>query len=259
MTESQNFEQTRAIAGWFQYTDSTDSTNRELMQLQGQLPSWAVSVTDLQTAGKGRADRNWDAPAGTSLLASVLIRPVGMPATEFGWLPLIAGLSMADAIAEFSGSVRAGVKWPNDLLIAEQKVCGILSELLPDANGVVIGSGVNVYQNKDELAVETATSLSLESISVPSIDGLLATYLLQLKRNLAEFEQTYTDFENSSLYSRIKNACISIGRPVKVILPNQSEFLGEAVDLDPLGRLVVRGTGETLTVSAGDVMHLRHN
>ncbi len=254
-----DFAQSRALAAWFNHTEAIDSTNADLLSQAANLPSWSVSVTDLQTAGRGRSGRNWDAPAQTSLLASVLIRPAVVPATDFGWLPLIAGLSMADAITRFSGRVVAGVKWPNDLLIGENKVCGILSELLPDATGVVIGSGVNVFQSAAEIALDTATSLAVEEIAVPSIDDLLATYLNELKHNVVEFEAHHSQFENSELYSRIRNACISLDRNVRVILPSGEEYLGVAVDIDTLGRLVVQRGVETLAVSAGDVMHLRHN
>jgi BirA family biotin operon repressor/biotin-[acetyl-CoA-carboxylase] ligase len=259
MTASPDFARSRSLTSYLLHSAETDSTNRELLTGAADLPNWAVSVTDLQTAGRGRSGRSWEAPAGSSLLASVLIRPLGVAATEFGWLPLIAGLSMANAISSFGGAQRAGVKWPNDLLIEEKKVCGILSELLPDASGVVIGSGVNVFQRESQLPIDTATSLAIRGISVASLDELLALYLVELKRNIEEFESVRGDVDACTLRSRIKDACISLGRQVRVILPNQTEFIGEAIDIDPLGRLVVRSSSDTISVAAGDVVHLRHN
>ena len=259
MSQSQDFAGSKSLAAWFEHVESVDSTNRRLLEASAQLPSWSVMVADLQTGGRGRSGRHWDAPAASSLLASVLIRPVGVRATEFGWLPLIAGLSMVDALASLSGSVRAAVKWPNDVLIRDQKVCGILSELLPDASGVVIGSGVNLFQTREQLPIETATSLSLEGLQLDSADQLLRAYLFQLQRNVGDFEAIGGELEGSDLLQRIRAACTTIGRDVRVILPNSHEFLGRATDIDVLGRLVVLGAGETLTVSAGDVVHLRHN
>lgn len=259
MTASQDFARSRSLTSYLLHSAQTDSTNRELLATAGDLPNWAVSVTDLQTAGRGRSGRSWEAPAASSLLASVLVRPLGVAATEFGWLPLIAGLSMANAISSFGGTQRAGVKWPNDLLIEDKKVCGILSELLPDASGVVIGSGVNVFQSESELPIDTATSLAIRNIQVESLDELLAAYLSELKRNVEEFESVRGDVDACTLRSRIKDACVSLGRQVRVILPNQTEFIGEATDIDSLGRLVVRSSNDTISVAAGDVVHLRHN
>ncbi|MEN9713773.1 MAG: hypothetical protein RLZZ164_437 [Actinomycetota bacterium] len=259
MTTAQGFERSRSLTSYLQHSAETDSTNRELMAASADLPNWAASVTDLQTAGRGRSGRTWEAPAGSSLLVSVLVRPLGVSATEFGWLPLIAGLSMANAISSFGGAQRAGVKWPNDLLIDEKKVCGILSELLPDVSGVVIGSGVNVFQTEDQLPLDTATSLAIRGIRVESLDQLLAAYLTELKRNVEEFESARGDVDACTLRSRIKDACISLNRQVRVILPNQTEFIGEAIDIDSLGRLVVKSANDTISVAAGDVVHLRHN
>ena len=259
MSHSPDFARSRPMAAWLEHLGSVDSTNRLLLEKAAELPGWAVMVTDLQTGGRGRSGRVWDAPAASSLLASVLIRPVGVRATEFGWLPLIAGLSMVDAIAALSPKVRAAVKWPNDVLIRDHKVCGILSELLPDASGVVIGSGVNLFQTREQLPIDTATSLTLEGVEIAEVDELLAQYLRELRRNVDEFEALAGELDGSDLLQRIRAACTTIGRDVRVILPDSSEFLGVATDIDALGRLVVRGSSETLTVSAGDVVHLRHN
>ena len=253
------FPRSSALTPSFGYVPSTDSTNRYLLEYAADLPSWAVYVADQQTAGRGRSGRHWDAAPGSSMLASVLIRPIGVRPTELAWLPLIAGLSMVDAIASLPGSVRADVKWPNDVLIHERKVCGILCELLPDASGVVVGSGVNVLQNQDELPVENATSLKIAGTHIGEVDELLYAYLRQLQRNIAEFESLAGELDGSELLDRIKAACTTISRDVRVVLPNDKEFFGVAVDIDGLGRLVVRGSSETLAVSAGDIIHLRHN
>ena len=259
MSQTPSFARTRPLVPWFGHVVSIDSTNRHLLANASDLPNWAVMVADLQTGGRGRSGRTWDAPAASSLLASVLVRPVGVPATQFGWLPLIAGLSMVEGISALAPSVRAGVKWPNDVLIRDHKVCGILSELLPDASGVVIGSGVNLFQTREQLPIETATSLSLEGVELGEADELLYQYLRSLKKNVAEFEALNGELDGSDLLQRIRANCVSIGRDVRVVLPSGHDFHGVANDIDALGRLVVRGSSETLAVSAGDVVHLRHN
>ena len=186
-----DFPLSAQIAQRFDWVESTGSTNTDLIAgataEPSAYPDFTVLVTAEQTAGRGRAGRDWQAPAATSLFVSVLLRPGNVPATQFAWLPLIAGLSMANAISQFAGAKRAAVKWPNDVLIGESKVCGVLSELLPDASAVVVGAGVNVFQTRDQLAVDTATSLALEGIAVDSLDELLSAYLKNMRAQLDEF------------------------------------------------------------------------
>lgn len=247
---------------------STASTNSDLTAAAtsrpADYPHLSVLVANEQTAGRGRAGRDWTAPAGSSLIASVLLRPNAVSATQFAWLPLIAGLAMANAISQFglnlSDSVqRARVKWPNDVLIGEKKVCGVLSELLPDASGVVVGAGVNLFQPAEQLPIETATSLALEGIRVQSIDDLLAAYLKNLDDYTDEFVALAGDIDGSELHSQIVAACTTIGRQVRVLLPDSKEFSGEAIAIDGLGRLVVQNQSETRSVTVGDIVHLRHN
>ncbi|TPG84233.1 biotin--[acetyl-CoA-carboxylase] ligase, partial [Pseudomonas caspiana] len=131
------------------------STNLEAARLA---QPWRVVVTDHQQAGRGRLGRAWDTPANTSVTLSVLLPA---PDQGRGWLPLATGLAVRDALAEVA-DVDSGLKWPNDVLLpsdGERKVCGILCELQPA--GIVVGLGINVDQDRDELPVDTATSLRL--------------------------------------------------------------------------------------------------
>ena len=258
-----SFEKSAQLAARFESVASTGSTNSDLITWAGSStndwPDLSVLVTAEQTAGRGRSGREWQAPAGSSLFVSVLLRPRSVAASQFSWLPLVAGLSMANAISGFSGSARAMVKWPNDVLIDDKKVCGVLSELLPDLSGVVVGAGVNVYQAADELPVETATSLALAGIQVQSLDELLAAYLRNLKRNYEEFVALSGEVGGSELHAAINATCTSVGREVRVVLPGDQEFVGQALEVDLLGRLVVQNATETRAVSVGDIVHLRHN
>lgn len=258
-----NFAKSLHFAGRLDWVESTGSTNSDLIAAavadSNAYPHLSVLVAGEQTAGRGRSGREWQAPAGSSLFVSVLLRPESVAPTQFAWLPLIAGLSMANAISQFAGAQRATVKWPNDVLVADKKVCGILSELLPDARSVVVGAGVNVFQMPEQLPVETATSLALESIRVESLDDLLAAYLQNLGMHTDEFVALAGEISGTDLHEQISLACSSIGREVLVILPNEQEFIGQATSIDSIGRLVVNNETETRSVSVGDVIHLRHN
>lgn len=257
------FEKSSKVAARLDSVASTGSTNSDLIAQAGkgsaEWPDFSVLVTAEQTAGRGRSGREWLAPAGSSLFASVLLRPRSVAPSQYSWLPLIAGLSMANAISAFAGSTRAMVKWPNDVLIADKKVCGVLSELLPDLSGVVIGAGVNVFQTKDELPVDTATSLAIEGIGVDSLDNLLEQFLKNFKRNYEEFVALAGELSGSELHAAINATCSSVGRQVRVVLPGDQEFIGTATEVDALGRLVVANETETRSISVGDIVHLRHN
>ena len=258
-----DFEKSEKVAARLESVATTESTNTDLIAAatanSAEWPDFSVLVTAEQTAGRGRSGREWQAPAGSSLFVSVLLRPSAVPATQFSWLPLIAGLAMSNAISGFAGSTRAMVKWPNDVLIADKKVCGVLSELLGDLSGVVVGAGVNVFQSQDQLPVPTATSLAIESIEVGSLDDLLAAFLTNLRRYYEEFIALAGELAGSELLAAINSACSSIGRDVRVVLPGDQEFLGRATAIDDLGRLVIQGETETRAVSVGDIVHLRHN
>lgn len=253
------FPLARAQSAHFESVASTGSTNSDLIARAAELPDFSVLTAGEQIAGRGRSGRSWEAPAGSSMMASVLLRPTTVSPTQFSWLPLIAGLSLANAISSFGGSTRAMVKWPNDVLISDLKVAGVLSEALTDLSGVVIGAGLNVFQTREQLPVETATSLALAEIRVASIDAVLAEYLRQLRKNYQEFILLSGELAGSKLLQSIKDACTTIGRPVRAIMPGDKELLGEAVDIDDLGRIVIAHDGKHTPVSVGDIVHLRHN
>ena len=254
-----DFPLAAAQSSHFESVASTGSTNSDLIAQAATLPDFSVLTASEQVSGRGRSGRSWEAPAGSSMMASVLLRPGTVAPTQFSWLPLLAGLSLANAVSSFGGSQRAKVKWPNDVLIGELKVAGVLSEALPDLSGVVIGTGLNIFQSREELPVETATSLQLEGISVPSLDAMLAEYLKHLRRNYDDFVSYRGELAGTELLTAIKNSSATIGRSVRVIMPGDKELLGEAVDIDDLGRIVLAHDGKHTPVSVGDIVHLRHN
>ena len=165
----------RASATSLEILPVAGSTNDELVgrAALADLPEFTVLVTDNQTAGRGRLGREWIAPPGATLAISVLLRPVlphGEPLSleHYGWLPLLSGMAMTRAVASVlpDGDERVGIKWPNDVQVNGAKVCGILAELLPGGDAVVVGCGVNVSMTADQLPIPTATSLALSGASL---------------------------------------------------------------------------------------------
>jgi BirA family biotin operon repressor/biotin-[acetyl-CoA-carboxylase] ligase len=120
--------------------------------LDPSLPEGALAVADVQTAGRGRLGRRWEAPAGTAVLASVLLKPP--PGRALPQLSLVAGVAVAEAI-ERVAALPARIKWPNDVLLADEKVAGILAEARGGA--VVLGIGVNVDQTQEQLPAGAAS------------------------------------------------------------------------------------------------------
>ena len=244
----------QAAAG-FEYLEQTGSTNADLLAKAQGLPEFYVVATDFQTAGKGRMDRSWEAKPGSSVMASILLRPQFSESSGIGWLSLLTALAISRSISALGP--KPLIKWPNDVLIADKKVSGILAEAASDLSCVVIGFGINVNQSIQELPVETATSLSIETAQAVNRDQLLANVIENLKQLYSELVSAGGSAEASGLRAAILDASATIGSQVSVEFPDGKKAFGLAKDIDATGRLVVETQSQTLTVSAGDVLHLR--
>jgi BirA family biotin operon repressor/biotin-[acetyl-CoA-carboxylase] ligase len=162
----------------YRYEEVCASTQR---LLRDDDPEGAVAAADEQTEGRGRLGRKWQAPSGTSVLVSVLLRPAVEP-PRLPELSLVAGGAVAEAIADVTG-IDPAIKFPNDVLVAGKKVAGILAE--SSEGRVVLGIGVNVNQRADELprdAQTEPTSLAIEVGDRVDRGDLIAAVLLRLER-----------------------------------------------------------------------------
>jgi biotin-[acetyl-CoA-carboxylase] ligase BirA-like protein len=239
----------------------TGSSNTDLVTAAaGGAPEGSVLAAEVQTAGRGRLGRTWMSPPGAALTFSVLVRPRAVPVTSRGWVPLLAGVALACALRDHA--VPATVKWPNDVLIADAKVAGILAEQA--AGAIVVGLGINVSTQRDELPVPTATSLALASDGpTPGRHELLVSVLGWLEhwyRRWATPAAPGTrpgDAQACGLRPEYLRLSATVGQPVEVSLPGGQVLAGLAQDVDEAGRLVVRGPSGPVTVSAGDVVHAR--
>jgi BirA family biotin operon repressor/biotin-[acetyl-CoA-carboxylase] ligase len=242
-------------AAGFEYLKQTGSTNRDLLAKAEALPEFYVLTTDFQTAGKGRMERSWEASPGSSVMASVLLRPSFAESSGIGWLTLMTALAISQAIAKLGQDPK--IKWPNDVLIGDKKVSGILAEASADLSCVVVGFGINVNQTMAQLPVETATSLLVETGSPTDRDQLLADVIQNLKQLYLELTEAGGDATISGLREAILKVSATVGQQVSVEFPDGKKAFGKAKDIDAAGRLMVETSTETLTVSAGDVLHLR--
>jgi BirA family biotin operon repressor/biotin-[acetyl-CoA-carboxylase] ligase len=260
----------RAIAPDLDWLDSAGSTNDELVARAAGTRDLAVLLTTDQRAGRGRLGRQWVAPRGTALAVSVLLRPT-LPGGEplglehYGWLPLIAGVAMARAVASIvpSGDERVGLKWPNDVQVDGAKISGLLGELLPTGDGVVMGAGLNLGMTRDQLPIPTATSLVLTGAALSGdalTDAALSAYLGALGELYTDFVRVGGDADGSGVREQVLDWCTTLGQEVRVQLPGGDDLLGTATDVDRAGRLLVRRSldGHSQAVAAGDVTHVRY-
>lgn len=253
----------RHSALWTELTvvRSTGSTNTDLLtrarpdQLQG-----AVLIAEHQTSGHGRHGRSWQSPPQAGLHVSVLLRPPpSVPRERWGWISLLAGVALTDALGPLAEQPVA-LKWPNDVLIGEagdeKKVAGILAEATADA--VVLGFGINVTTRSEELPVPTATSLACAGGRCTDRAPILLAALRALEQRYLGWVGAGGDPVAGDLRADYRAVCGSLHRQVTVELPDSSTFTGKAVDVDGEGRLVVRAPGgQRRALAAGDVTHLR--
>ncbi len=240
------------------FFETLDSSNLEGKRLLAADPEAAgtVIVCEEQTAGRGRRGRSWVSPPGAGIWTSLILKPQ-IPPQAASMLTLVAGMAVHRAIGN-GFDLQPQIKWPNDILLRNRKVCGILTEMSVEdmeMTGVVIGIGINVTNQAfpEELS-EIATSVSLELDR--AADALIDRAEL-LCRLLRDFEYYYTRFmqtqDLSLLMDEYNACCINCGRIVNVIAPDQV-YQARAIGIDAQGRLRIRlADGTEKAVSSGEV------
>lgn len=230
---------------------STGSTNADLAAAAraGAEPG-RVLVAGEQTAGRGRRARQWVSPPNTSISMSLLLAPA-QPVENWGWLSLLAGLAVADALEELAPEPgRVELKWPNDVLIGGGKVCGILSEHVPTRCGsrAVVGMGINVGLEAHQLPVAGATSLLLEGWPQDHA-AVVAAVLRHFQRHFRQFEAA------GHLRGEYAARCASIGTPLTITVTEDQVVHGTGHGVDASGCLQVATAGGIRSFAVGDVVH----
>ncbi|HEY2303939.1 MAG TPA: biotin--[acetyl-CoA-carboxylase] ligase [Acidimicrobiales bacterium] len=231
--------------------DRIDSTNRYLLdEARVGAAEGAVAVAAYQTAGRGRRGREWTAAPNASLLASVLLRPTGLAADRRHLVTAAVALAAASACEAVAG-FRPSVKWPNDLVVEDRKLAGILAEV--DGDAIVVGLGMNLNWGAEELPLGavSADALAGRSVDPGEMLAALLTHLEDRCRQLDHPDGLLAITEDSRASSA------TVGRDVRVELVDHT-VVGRAEEIDDHGHLHVRTVGgATLEVTAGDVIHLR--
>jgi BirA family biotin operon repressor/biotin-[acetyl-CoA-carboxylase] ligase len=236
----------------------TASTNTDLLD-NPAAPDGSVLVAEYQSAGRGRLDRPWTSPPRAGLTFSVLLHPQ-TPIATWGWLPLLAGVAIREGVVAVTG-VDVALKWPNDLLAGPQrkKIAGILvqTQAQTAAPACVIGCGLNVTNEADELPTEQAGSLALCGARDVDRTALLGTVLDRLDAWLGRWYGARGDAEVAGLLAAYRGCCATLGQDVLVHAIDGAVLRGTAVDIDRDGRLRVDTTTGERAVGAGDVEHVR--
>lgn len=236
---------TRFAARNIKCMEETDSTNEEAKRCR-TMPDGSLFIAEMQTAGKGRRGKGWEAPKGSGIYMSILLKPEISP-ESVSQLTLVAGMAVCRAIGG-----NAGIKWPNDIVIGSRKVCGILTEMSAEpecVNYVVCGIGINVNTPSfpEELS-ERATSLFLETGETHSRAELIAAVM-------NEFEPLYEGFLRGGfvgLREEYCRLCVNTGKVVQVICRGETT-IGTAVDVDENGGLVVDTENGRISITSGEV------
>jgi BirA family transcriptional regulator, biotin operon repressor / biotin---[acetyl-CoA-carboxylase] ligase len=216
-------------------------------------PEGAVLVAEHQVAGRGRLDRVWTSPPRAGLTVSFLLRP-DVPAARRGWLPLLTGVALAEAVGEVTG-VRASLKWPNDLLALDgRKLAGILAE--GSGTAVVVGVGLNVSTTATELP-DTGTSLSRVTGATFDRAPVLLAFLRAVERRYRTWTADLGDPVSSGLARDYLAWSSTVGADVVVDLPDGSTLEGTATAVDWDGRLVLATPEGQVELASGDVRHVR--
>ncbi|WP_169986168.1 biotin--[acetyl-CoA-carboxylase] ligase [Microbispora sp. H10836] len=236
--------------------ERTGSTNADLARTVRESPAeGAVLVAEAQEAGRGRLGRPWTAPTRSGLTFSMLLRPE-VPLARQGWLALLVGLAAASAVRRIA-EVDVRLKWPNDLMVGERKLAGILAERVDRA--VVVGMGLNVSLRREELPVDRATSLAIEDAACTDRDPLLRAILREVESHYRDWVAADGDPDASGLRAAYLAWSSTVGQEVRVELPGERVLTGLATGVDASGHLLVRGQDGDHALSAGDVVHVRRD
>jgi BirA family biotin operon repressor/biotin-[acetyl-CoA-carboxylase] ligase len=246
---------TDRIGQYMELHHTIGSTNARAKELaQEGAPHGTLVAAEEQASGRGRLGRSWVSPPGMGIWMSIILRPSFLPSFA-PRITVLAAMAAADAVNRVTG-LKAGIKWPNDIIISAKKVCGILTEMQADPDQIefiVVGIGTNVNIPKDGFPTEisgSATSLFIESGTKVDRNRLLADIL-------GSFEALYNRYEKSGSFSDLladyKLRCITLNRRVRVV-GRTEEFTGTAIDLTDNCELIVRlDDGTQRTVLSGDV------
>jgi BirA family transcriptional regulator, biotin operon repressor / biotin---[acetyl-CoA-carboxylase] ligase len=206
-----------------------------------------VLVANYQSDGKGRLDREFIAAPSAALLFS-LFKKVTRPRDEWNFIALLTALSITEALTDLDKKITLSIKWPNDILVNDKKVAGLLCQ--GENDGVIVGVGLNVGMQETELPVVTATSLYLEKFSQLDRNEILKRIL----RSFREKFEVWHEQGSAPFISQYENLCSSLNRDIQIVWPVGDSQATQATGISIRGELILN---DGVLVNSADVLHLR--
>lgn len=253
-----NMNDTGPVERYIYVLDSVDSTQTMAKDLARRLcKEGTVVISEEQTSGRGRLDRTWNSPAGNNLYMSVITYP-RMEPSMLHLINLAAGLAVVSSIREVC-HLDCTLKWPNDVLFEERKICGILSEASIESDRihfVCVGMGLNINQHISEFPAELREKAGsiIASTGKPADRGILAANIVSdLHYWINQLEVHGPD----PILTSYRQICSTLGHRIQITTGNR-QYQGTAVDITSRGEIEVETEGQRLVFSAGDIIHSPH-
>lgn len=234
------------------FFDEISSTNEYAKKLANDnLEEGTIVISDCQKNGKGRLNRNWVSNKGDGIFLSLILRPE-IELFSVTQITLLAGICVCNAIKTQTG-LDAKIKWPNDIIVNNKKVCGILTEVsaqIDKVSYIILGIGINVNNDCFEEDLKNkATSIFLETGKNIERQKIIGCFLKEFENNYFKYKKE-KDF--SIFLEQYRNLCLNIGKQVKAIYCNK-EIIGNVLDVSPLGEIILKTDKETLKIVSGEV------
>lgn len=236
------------------YYQETDSTNSQARALASKgYPEGTLVVADMQTAGRGRRGRSWYSPGNQGIYMSLILRPV-LPLKEISRISLLVAVAVAETLEE-ELNLPARIKWPNDILVNNKKIAGILSEVVSDMDGIeyiVVGIGLNINNQLQDFPSDLRTPPTSARVE----DQRLVSRVKVLQGLMVRLERRYFDLLAGSFEGTLekgKSLSLAIGQELKLDTIS-GVLVGKAVDIDDHGFLLLRDQSGTIhTILSGEI------
>jgi len=236
----------------FEHFEEINSTNTYVsVKAKEGASEGLVARADYQSAGRGRLDRTWEAPPRSALMCSILLSPPTSP-DEMQLVVAAVALSARSALGALC-SVYPQLKWPNDLIVDDKKIAGLLAEVVHSENGITIVAGIGINLTDSPEGLPATNALKVSGVTITP-EALLEKLLeeLNIRRGLLD-----TEAGRQMLRAEYESVLETIGRSV-IVEQSDAMFPALATGIDATGRLILNAAGEEKIISVGDVIHVRH-
>lgn len=249
-----DFDESWILGKEYFYFDKIDSTSIYAKKIAADQPEGTIIISEKQTNGKGRLGRSWDSEYKSGIWMSIILKPNILP-SEASIMTQVAAAAIVNALNK-TCDCDAKIKWPNDIVCGDKKICGILTEMsgeIDHLNYVVLGIGVNVNQKQEEISQE----ISFKATSISQYLGRDISRDVVLQAILAELDYFYRKFISGKCLNEIIEICkynsATLGKNVKVIKDNEI-IEGKAMDIDSMGQLIIQDNHDKeIKIISGEV------